>query len=334
MGLRGLLAENDASLVHTADAFSSPNPSPFHRCKRQTLTLGAKPNIRRKTVTTDTLRAVRTYADIRNYLRVGQLPFANPTNWIVALDILERILRHPLENMEVSFENFEASFPSSGPKPSDGLRFENPVMYRRWRASMVTLHMICGGTGDDWADLLCIGYRLAESGKRVGNLSDIRASLSNAGLEALLPREVVREVAIGAHEAMQGKERIRFRAACIALDLLRQDALVRMRGLLPPKPIGHLPQRTGVGNFVLELPEGLRAVERVPTPYRSAVRAVYSAATKLRLVDEDVSPAGLLDVITRDNHVFEDLGKRLSQTSISMYRQRAIRCLLDLKSTF
>lgn len=283
-------------------------------------------------MTTDTLRVVRNYADIRNYLREGQLPFANPTNWIVALDILERILRQPLENMEVSFENFEASFPSSGPKPSDGLRFENPVIYRRWRTNMVTLHMICGGTGDDWADLLCIGYRLAESGKRVGNLSDIRASLSNAGLEALLPREIVREVAISAHEAMQGQERIRFRAACIALDLLRREDLVSMRGLLPPEPIGHLPQRTGVGNFVSELPEGLRAVNQVPAPYRSAVRAVYSVATKLGLVGEDISPGGLLEVISRDNRVFEDLGSRMAQTSVSMYRQRAHRCLRDLAS--
>lgn len=145
------------------------------------------------------------------------------------------------------------------------------------------------------------------------------------------PSEMVRDHALMAHSALEGRERVRFRAACIALDRLRGHDIVRQVGLLHSVPIGDFPRRTRSGNVLIGLPPGLEMFETYPVHIRGVIRAIHFTALQLGLVDaDDVSPAELLDVITQDNRVFDDLARRMKPTSLKMYRQRATSSLCEL----
>jgi len=272
-----------------------------------------------------------TYAEMKAALLGGMLPLSNLQNWTLSFDMFERALPQPLATTEVSIAGFSELFPPEAPLPHALHSFPTGPVYKRWRGNMLTLHQLMGRGGDDWSDLLCIGYRLEEMGHWVGNLSDIRPSLRLAGFQDLKPRDVIRDLALLANQSLEGRKRVRFRAACIALDLLRGHEIVRQAGLLPSTPIGTLPKRTKSGSFRIDVPPGLKIFETYPVHIRDVIRTVHFTALKLGLVGADnVSPTELLDAITKDDRVFDDLALRMKPNSLKIYRQRAIRSLGEL----
>lgn len=269
-----------------------------------------------------------TYADMKAKVLSGQLPLGRPQNWVLSLEIFAQAIERPLETVDVSFERFKELFPLEKENATLAPGFIGEAMYRRWWRNMEILHRFVGGTGDAWADLIAIGHRFEELGTWVGRISDIRASLTIAGLGHLAPGEVDRPHALAANDKIRGPERVRLRAACNSLDLLRAKDVVRERGLLPPESIGFLPKRSRSGTILDDLPPGLNMFEDKPSQVQDAIRAVYFTARKLGAIEgDDVGPAALLEAITKDNRVFDDMLARMSQGTVTQYRQRAFKHL-------
>ena len=93
-------------------------------------------------------------------------------------------------------------------------------------------------------------------------------------------------------------------------------------------PCPNWPSRARSGQ---SFPLAFQVFETRPAEVRDVIRTVYSAALKLGLVSKDgVRPVELLDAVTQDDRVFNDLATRMKPSSISIYRQRTFRHLREL----
>lgn len=220
----------------------------------------------------DCIAGFRSFAELRIAVETGALRVPHMATVNLYLDLAEDLLGvefhtgHHVESMDA----FERRFPSDF-NPAIFPKFDDAVLYRKWRKCIVELMRLAGHT--DGIDPVA---HLNMFARRDGIIAINKAAYQRA-FANLSPYRIGREVAIKADLPLRELERQTLRKVLATLDRIRDIEEVQALGLLGPEQIGMLPQYLDGDKVRRPLPSQLDHLAKTLAPAkRRLVARVYN----------------------------------------------------------